>query len=107
MFAQAIALATGQNNENPNKQFPGNRPSSLLLAKKLTPRTLGALLSYYENKIAFQGFIWGINSFDQEGVQLGKKLADKTLGLYAAKRTKEKTEAFALGDALITLSESI
>ena len=107
LFAQAIALAKGQKNPNPNKQFPGNRPCSMLLARKLTPYSLGALLAYYEHKIAFQGFIWGINSFDQEGVQLGKQLADKTCNLFAAKRAGSATEAFPLGQALIDISESL
>ena len=80
LLAQAEALATGKHDPNPNKQFPGNRPSSVLVADRLTPRTLGALLAFYENKIAFQGFIWNINSFDQEGVQLGKVLAKKYNG---------------------------
>ncbi len=75
LLAQSIALATGQRSANPNKYFPGNRPNSVLIADRLTPRTLGALLAYYENKVAFQGLIWNINSFDQEGVQLGKLLA--------------------------------
>ncbi|MGP1523476.1 MAG: glucose-6-phosphate isomerase, partial [Treponema sp.] len=56
------------------------RPSSLIYAEKLTPETLGALLAHYENKIMFQGFLWNINSFDQEGVQLGKILTKKVLG---------------------------
>lgn len=107
MFAQAIALAKGQKNPNPNKLFPGNRPCSILLAKKLTPYSLGALLSYYENKIAFQGFLWGINSFDQEGVQLGKQLADKTCNLFAAKRAGSTAEPFALGQALIDICEEL
>lgn len=79
LFAQIIALAKGQESKNPNKIFPGNRPSSLLLAQKLTPKTMGALLALYEAKIAFQGFAWNINSFDQEGVQLGKVLAGRFL----------------------------
>jgi glucose-6-phosphate isomerase len=79
MFAQMLSLAQGQKDENPNKYFPGNRPSSLLFAEKLDAYHLGALLSFYENKVAFQGFIWGINSFDQEGVQLGKRLATSIL----------------------------
>lgn len=107
LFAQAIALSKGQKNPNPNKLFPGNRPSSLLMAKKLTPYALGALLSYYEHKIAFQGFLWGINSFDQEGVQLGKQLADKTSNLFAARRQGTSAEPFPLGQALIDLCEEI
>jgi glucose-6-phosphate isomerase len=79
MFAQMLSLAQGQKDENPNKNFQGNRPSSLLMAEKLDPYHLGALLSFYENKVAFQGFIWGINSFDQEGVQLGKRLSNSIL----------------------------
>ncbi len=79
LLAQAVALATGQKSDNPNRRFPGNRPSSILLADRLTPRTMGGLLALYEAKIAFQGFLWNINSFDQEGVQLGKVLAGKFL----------------------------
>ena len=78
-LAQALALAHGKEDPNPNKQFVGDRPSSLLILDKLTPKALGALLSLYENKITFQGFLWGINSFDQEGVQLGKVLSTKLL----------------------------
>ncbi|MCK5516329.1 MAG: glucose-6-phosphate isomerase, partial [Desulfobulbaceae bacterium] len=59
--------------------FPGNRPSSILIADRLTPYSMGGLLALYENRIAFQGFCWNINSFDQEGVQLGKILADRIL----------------------------
>lgn len=81
LLAQAIAMAVGRTDGNPNKNFEGNRPSSLLLADKLTPETMGALLAIYEAKIVFQGFLWDINSFDQEGVQLGKILATKILGL--------------------------
>ncbi len=77
LFAQALSLATGRSSENPNKRFEGNRPSSIFLSEKLTPRSLGSLLALYEHTVAYQGFIWGINSFDQEGVQLGKVLADQ------------------------------
>lgn len=79
MLAQTLALAQGREHENPNKRFLGNRPSSVLLAEQLNPYTMGALLALYENRIAFQGFCWNINSFDQEGVQLGKVLADRLL----------------------------
>lgn len=79
LTAQIIAFALGSANENSNKNFPGERPSSLLLADQLTPRALGALLAHFENKVMFQGLIWNINSFDQEGVQLGKVLTTKVL----------------------------
>lgn len=79
LIAQIVAFARGKDDENGNKRFSGNRPSSLLHGRRLTPSTLGALLAHYENKVMFQGFIWNINSFDQEGVQLGKVLAKKVL----------------------------
>ena len=79
LLAQSIALATGRDHENPNRRFAGNRPSSILCADRLTPCQMGALLAIYEAKITMQGFIWGINSFDQEGVQLGKMLATQLL----------------------------
>ena len=51
----------------------------MIYGKQLTPKALGALLAHYENKVMFQGFIWNVNSFDQEGVQLGKVLAKTVL----------------------------
>lgn len=95
LFAQAVALALGQKSDNPNKSFEGNRPSRMLLAKQLDPFHLGALLAYYEHKVAFQGFIWNINSFDQEGVQLGKKLAVRVIDEFKGKNN------FVLGKAFI------
>lgn len=83
LFAQSIALGLGQESSNPNRAFPGNRPNTILLAERLDPFTMGAILSYYEHKVAFQGFIWNVNSFDQEGVQLGKKLAVKMTEQFA------------------------
>jgi len=74
-----MAFACGKEDADPNKSFAGERPSSLIYADKLTPKVLGALLAHFENKVMFQGFVWNINSFDQEGVQLGKKLAKKVL----------------------------
>jgi glucose-6-phosphate isomerase len=79
LAAQIVAFAMGKEDKNPNKQVPGGVPSSLLYGERLTPRALGALLAHYENKIMFQGFIWNINSFDQEGVQLGKILTKQIL----------------------------
>ena len=77
--AQIVAFACGRENENLNKNFEGGRPSSIIIADQLTPKTLGALLAHYENKVMFQGFLWNVNSFDQEGVQLGKTLAKQVL----------------------------
>lgn len=79
LAAQIVAFASGKSDTNGNKNFPGGRPSSLICGKRLTPEVLGALLAHYENKIMFQGFLWNLCSFDQEGVQLGKVLAEKLL----------------------------
>ena len=77
--AQIVAFACGKTDENPNKAFAGERPSSLIYGQQLNPKSLGALLAHYENKVMFQGFVWNVNSFDQEGVQLGKVLAKTVL----------------------------
>lgn len=79
MMAQVVALATGREHQNPNKRFGGNRPSSMIIAPRLDPQNMGRLLALYEAKIVFQGFSWNINSFDQEGVELGKVLAGRFL----------------------------
>ena len=79
VVAQIMAFACGKDDSDPNKQFAGERPSSLIYGKQLTPQSLGALLAHFENKVMFQGFAWNVNSFDQEGVQLGKTLAKKVL----------------------------
>ena len=102
LFAQSLALAQGKQDKNPNVTFPGNRPSHTLLAKKLTPFIMGALWSMVEHKVAFQGFIWDINSFDQEGVQLGKVLANRIIGRIATQKgTGKPTDPYPLGDALL------
>lgn len=77
--AQIVAFACGKADDNRNKNFEGGRPSSIIIGNQLTPASLGALLSHFENKVMYQGFVWNINSFDQEGVQLGKVLAKKVL----------------------------
>ena len=77
--AQIVAFACGKADDNRNKNFEGGRPSSIIIGDQLTPASLGALLSHFENKVMYQGFVWNINSFDQEGVQLGKVLAQKVL----------------------------
>ena len=77
--AQIVAFACGKADENKNKNFEGGRPSSMIIGEQLDPKALGALLAHFENKIMFQGFVWNVNSFDQEGVQLGKVLAKRVL----------------------------
>ena len=87
-FAQAEALMIGKTPEDvraegaadelvPHKTFLGNRPTTSILAQKITPATLGALIAYYEHMTFTEGAIWNINSFDQWGVELGKVLAKK------------------------------
>ena len=79
LAAQIMAFACGKRDENPNKSFAGGRPSSVIIGDRVTPESLGALLAHFENKVMFQGFVWNLNSFDQEGVQLGKILAKRVL----------------------------
>ena len=87
-FAQSEALMVGKTPEQvktegapndlvPHKTFLGNRPTTSILADKMTPATLGALIAYYEHVTFTEGTIWNINSFDQWGVELGKVLASK------------------------------
>jgi glucose-6-phosphate isomerase len=79
--AQADALAFGTHDASlpAYRQYPGNRPSSMLFLEALTPRNLGRLIALYEHKVFTQGVIWNVNSFDQWGVELGKELAKKIL----------------------------
>jgi glucose-6-phosphate isomerase len=87
-FAQTEALAFGKSAEEvaaegatgaliAHKTFEGNRPTTTILGERLTPHTLGALIALYEHKVFTQGIVWGLNSFDQWGVQLGKVLANR------------------------------
>ena len=92
--AQIVAFACGKDDDNKNKNFNGGRPSSIIIGEELTPESLGALLSHFENKIMFQGFTWNVNSFDQEGVQLGKVLAKKVLAHETDGALKEYSDLF-------------
>ena len=109
-FAQAEALMRGRSKDEvkallakqgmaageiealaPHKVFPGDRPSSTLMYRKLTPHALGRLVALYEHKVFTQGVIWDINSFDQWGVELGKELASRLAPIVedASKSTAE------------------
>jgi glucose-6-phosphate isomerase len=74
-IAQAQALMLGQTDVGGHQHFPGNRPSTFLLLDELTPSSLGALIALQEHRVFVSGSVWGINSFDQWGVELGKVLA--------------------------------
>ena len=100
LFAQGEALAFGRTADEvraegvdealvPHKTFEGNRPSSTILAKKLTPHALGALVALYEHSVFVQGVVWDIDSFDQWGVELGKVLAKRTASELEAGDTPE------------------
>jgi glucose-6-phosphate isomerase len=77
VLAQAQALMVGKTDAGGHKHFPGNRPSTTVLAERLTPRVLGELIALYEHIVFVQGVVWGVNSFDQWGVELGKALANR------------------------------
>jgi glucose-6-phosphate isomerase len=79
LFAQSEALAFGRDapDREPHRQFDGNRPSTVILADQLTPSVLGQLIALYEHIVHVQGTIWGVNSYDQWGVELGKELANR------------------------------
>ncbi|RAP34199.1 glucose-6-phosphate isomerase [Candidatus Marinamargulisbacteria bacterium SCGC AAA071-K20] len=77
--AQIAGLAMGKNDPNINKKFFGNRPSTLIIASQQSQKVLGALLSFYENTVMYESFLLNINAFDQEGVQLGKVLANNLI----------------------------
>lgn len=109
-FAQTEALAFGNvadhiGNQEPFKLFRGNHPSNSILYKSLTPSTLGALIAMYEHKVFVQGVIWNIFSFDQWGVELGKKLAAKILPELESKESVTSHDSSTNG--LINLYKSM
>lgn len=79
LLAQTEALANGQSSDDPHRDYPGGRPSTMILLDALTPHALGALIAMYEHAVYVQSVIWNINAFDQFGVELGKQLAGQLL----------------------------
>jgi glucose-6-phosphate isomerase len=75
LISQPMALALGRDHEDPARRFPGNRPSSTLVLSDLSPENVGRLLAFYEARTVYEAFVWGINPFDQFGVELGKTMA--------------------------------
>lgn len=79
LLAQSEAMANGQRSDDPHRNYPGGRPSTMILLDSLTPQSLGALIAMYEHSVFAQSVLWGINAFDQFGVELGKQLANGLL----------------------------
>jgi glucose-6-phosphate isomerase len=79
LLAQSEALANGQSSDDPHRSYAGGRPSTMILLDALTPQSLGALIAMYEHSVYAQSLAWGINAFDQFGVELGKQLASGLL----------------------------
>lgn len=100
LFAQAEALANGSVGNESQKNYQGNRPSSLLLLDELNPHSFGMLLALYEHSVYVQSVIWGINAFDQWGVELGKQLAS---GLLPAISNKELQAGDVITQSLLKL----
>ena len=99
MLAQATALAIGRESENPAKSFSGNRPSSSIVLENLDPENVGRLLAFYEARTIYEAFIWGINPFDQFGVELGKQTAG-TIRREMAARNQTPDHDFAAVDPI-------
>jgi glucose-6-phosphate isomerase len=113
-FAQADALATGKTVEElteegvpdelkAHKEFPGNRPSTSILFPRLDAKSAGQLLALYEHRTAVQGFVWGINSFDQWGVELGKSLAKKVRSSLIENRGKKEVSVEGFNSSTSTM----
>jgi glucose-6-phosphate isomerase len=84
-LAQSEALMTGRSTGNPHRDCPGNRPSTTLVLPSLEPAALGALVALYEHKVYCQAILWGVNAFDQFGVELGKAIAGRILPAFTEK----------------------
>ena len=102
-FAQTWALAEGDPRaevRGPHQRYPGSRPSTLILFEALDPATLGKLVALYEHKVYVQGVVWDVNSFDQWGVELGKKLASRLAGAVGGSGEEAAEVPGAVGGAI-------
>lgn len=102
-LAHRRLMAVGQASDTPANHYPGGHPNSLLALKELTPETFGAIIAAYEHKVFTQGVIWGLNSFDQPGVELGKEIAKDTFKAVINKKLGSDDDVLfdASTDALI------
>jgi glucose-6-phosphate isomerase len=99
LLAQPMALALGKKDKDPAKSFTGNRPSSTLILPDLSPQSVGKLLAFYEHRTVLEAFVWGINPFDQFGVELGKTLASGIRSLMA-KNNQDPLSGFGQADPI-------
>lgn len=104
-LAQSEALMTGRGSDNPHRNFAGNRPSTTLLYRQLTPHTFGKIIALYEHRVFVEGAIWNINSFDQFGVELGKELAVNLLAF--VEDTKSNPDESSSTNGLLAALKSI
>jgi glucose-6-phosphate isomerase len=102
-LAQSEAFAYGQRSDDPHRVHVGNRPNSLLMFQRLTPAILGSLIALYEHKVFVQSVVWGINAYDQWGVELGKKLAQAIEPLVIGQGNSESASLQASLNALRSL----
>ena len=86
----------GEDNPDPHRYFEGNKPSTTILYNELNPKTLGALIALFEHRTFVQGLLWQINSFDQWGVELGKKLANTIYNVMDGKDKNDELDSSTL-----------
>ena len=98
-FAQSHALMQGAQDDMPERTHPGDRPSNTIMLRKLSPQTLGSLIALYEHKVFCEGLIWGINSFDQWGVEHGKQLANRVFDCLQNNPNEDKDDVIASLDS--------
>ncbi|MBC6414292.1 MAG: glucose-6-phosphate isomerase [Chromatiales bacterium] len=98
-FAQSLALMQGMQDAAPERIHPGDRPSNTIMLRKLTAHTLGSLIALYEHKVFCEGLIWGINSFDQWGVERGKQLADRFFDYLKNNKCEDESDMLATLDS--------
>ena len=96
LLAQSEALANGQRSDDPHRSYAGGRPNTLILLDALTPESLGGLIAMYEHSVYAQSVLWGINAFDQFGVELGKQLANGLLPALKGERAASDAVTQAL-----------
>lgn len=104
LLAQAEAFANGQASDDPHRFYPGGRPSTLFLLDALTPRSLGMLVALYEHSVYLQSVAWGINAFDQFGVELGKQLAGTLLPVLEGRARADDPVTHALASEIARIS---